>query len=217
MIKAIIFDLDGVLVDTAKFHFVAWKKLAKDLGTDISEAQNEQLKGVSRVDSLERIIEWGNLQISDQEKEAALISKNAHYLELCDQLSPEDLLPGVREFLTEIGEKGLHVAVGSASKNANLILRKLGISTFLDTLIDGNMTTKGKPDPQVFLMAAEQMHVEPWQAIVFEDAPKGVDAAKAGGFNSVGVGSYNVLGHANLVIPGFKDINLNTILKQFED
>jgi beta-phosphoglucomutase len=217
MIEAIIFDLDGVLVDTAKFHFIAWKKLAQDLGTDISHEQNEQLKGVSRVDSLDKILEWGNIQISDEEKEVALASKNTHYLELCDQLSPNDLLPGVKEFLVEIGEKGLKVGVGSASKNANLILRKLGISTFLDMLVDGTMTTKGKPDPQVFLMGAQQMHVEPWQTIVFEDAPKGVDAAKAGGFNSVGVGSYENLGHANLVIPGFKDISLQSILNHFED
>lgn len=217
MIKGVIFDLDGVLVDTAKFHFVAWKKLAQDLGSDISVEQNEKLKGVSRVDSLENILEWGGIEISDQEKEAALISKNAHYLELCGDLTSDDLLPGVKEFLAEIGEKRLKIGIGSASKNANLILRKLGISTFLDTLVDGTMTTKGKPDPQVFLMGAEQMQVEPWQTIVFEDAPKGVDAAKAGGFNSVGVGSYENLGHANLVIPGFKDISLQSILNHFED
>ena len=217
MIEAIIFDLDGVLVDTAKYHYIAWKKIANDLGSDLSEEQNEKLKGVSRVDSLNKILDWAGISISAEEKAELLRIKNAHYLELCDQLSPNDLLPGVKEFLVEIGEKGLKVGVGSASKNANMILRKLGISTFLDSLVDGTMTTKGKPDPEVFLLGAQQMHVPPWQTIVFEDAVSGIDAAKAGGFNTVGVGDYSVLGHANLIIPDFKNLTLETILNHFED
>jgi beta-phosphoglucomutase len=216
MIKGLLFDLDGVLVDTARFHFQAWKKLAQELGTDITIEQNEKLKGVSRVDSLNYILEWGNISLSETDKQAALIKKNAHYLSLCDNLTAKDCLPGVLNLLADAGEMGLELGVGSASKNALYILKKLQISTYLDCLIDGTKTTKGKPDPQVFLMGAQELRLDPWQIIVFEDAPKGVDAGLAGGFHVVGIGQEENLSRAHVVLPGFENTTLKDIVNQFE-
>ncbi|MBI1183182.1 beta-phosphoglucomutase [bacterium] len=213
--KALIFDLDGVLVDTARFHYIAWNDLAHDFGFEISEAENEQLKGVSRVDSLEQILLWGNISLSSEQKEQALIKKNEHYLSLCQQLTPSDCLPGVQQFLAEVAESGLRCAVGSASKNAALILKKLQLANFFDALVDGTMTTKGKPDPEVFTKAAERMHVQAWQTIVFEDAEKGIQAATKGGFNTVGIGSPHILKQAALVIDGFEKVSLGEVLNHF--
>lgn len=216
MIKGLIFDLDGVIVDTAKFHFVAWRKLANDLGFDLNQEQNELLKGVSRVDSLNQILEWGGVSLSDADKEKALVSKNTHYLELCDGLSSNDCLPGVIEILADAAEQGLQLALGSASKNAKLILRKLQIISAFDTIVDGTMTGKGKPDPEVFLKGAASMGLEPWQVIVFEDAEKGIEAARNGGFFSVGIGDKKVLNKANMVIEGFEGFHINTIISEIK-
>lgn len=216
MIKGLIFDLDGVIVDTAKFHFIAWKQLANELGFDLTQDQNEMLKGVSRVDSLNQILSWGDVSLSDSEKEKALIKKNNHYLELCDGLSSGDCLPGVIEILAEAAEMGIKLALGSASKNAKLILRKLQIISAFDIIVDGTMTGKGKPDPQVFLKGAEALELEPWQVIVFEDAEKGIEAAINGGFFSVGIGDKAVLGKANMVLDGFEGFHIKTIISEIK-
>jgi len=216
MIRGIIFDLDGVLVDTARFHFTAWKKLAAEFGITLGPQHNEQLKGVSRAGSLRQILEWGNVTISDLEFENALARKNAHYLQLCEQLGPDDCLPGVIETLTECAEKDLKLAVGSASRNAKFILRKLRIISAFDEVIDGTMTEKGKPDPEVFLRAANSLGFEPWEMVVFEDAQKGIEAAINGGFFTVGVGDSEVLGLANKVIQGFEELHIDQIITSLE-
>jgi len=216
MIKGLIFDLDGVIVDTAKFHFTAWRELANELGFDLSQEQNELLKGVSRVDSLNQILSWGGVSLSDSEKDKALIKKNNRYLDLCEGLSSADCLPGVIEILAEAAEMDIKLALGSASKNAKLILRKLQIISAFDIIVDGTMTGKGKPDPEVFLKGAEALELEPWQIIVFEDAEKGIEAARNGGFFSVGVGDKEVLGKANMVIKGFEGFHIKTIISDIK-
>lgn len=213
-IKACLFDLDGVIVDTARYHYQAWRKLANSLGFDFTESQNEQLKGVSRLQSLNLILEIGGLSLSEEEKNRLADQKNSWYLELIDLMTPEEILPGVSDFLDDLINNGLLIGLGSASKNAKRILDHVGLSTKFSVIVDGNATTKGKPDPEVFLLGAEALGVNPSDCVVFEDAPKGVDAALVGGFFVVGVGSEHSLGHAHLVIQNFQDLN-HRFLEQF--
>lgn len=213
-IAACIFDLDGVIVDTAKFHFLAWRRLANELGFDFTEAQNEKLKGVSRIQSLELILEWGGVSLDEPAKVALAEQKNDWYRDYILQMEPGDVLEGVEDFLAEIRSQGVKIGLGSASKNAETILKRVGLTDVFEVVIDGNRHTKSKPDPEVFLTAAAALGVAPEHAIVFEDAEKGVDAALAGGFYAVGVGSPEVLGHAHEVIPGFAGLHFKTILER---
>jgi beta-phosphoglucomutase len=208
MIKACIFDLDGVIVDTAKYHFVAWKKLANELGFDFDEAFNEKLKGVSRIESLNLILAKGGIVLSPEEKELWAARKNDWYLEYIAQMTADEILPGVLAFLQACRQKGYKVALGSASKNAPTILERIGLLEYFDVIIDGNKTTRSKPDPEVFLLGAQALHCEPGECVVFEDAEKGVEAALAGGFFAVGIGTKEQLPEAQLVIPGFEGIDL---------
>jgi beta-phosphoglucomutase len=203
VIKAFIFDLDGVIVDTAKYHFKAWRRLANALGFDFDEKKNEELKGVSRMESLDRILSWGGVAISEDEKITRAAQKNDWYREYIQHMDPEEILEGVMPFLNACKSAGLKMAIGSASKNTPTILDRINLSEYFDAVIDGNKIDRSKPDPQVFLMGAEAMGVHPSETIVFEDAVSGVDAALAGGFRAVGIGSEDVLGHAHLVIPNF--------------
>ena len=188
MIKGFLFDLDGVIVDTAVFHFQAWRRLAQKLGGDFTEEQNEQLKGVSRVDSLKKIIEWTGASVSDEEFQTLMIEKNEWYLELVQGLGPQDALPGALNFLQTAYDQGIKIALGSASKNAPMILEKLGITPLFTAIIDGNNVVNGKPHPEVFLKGAEALGLEPSECVVFEDSIAGVQAAKTGGMSSVGIG-----------------------------
>ena len=174
MIKACIFDLDGVLVDTAKYHYRAWRRLANELGFDFTEAQNEQLKGVSRMQSLDLILNWGVIDKTTREKQALAAQKNAWYVEFIARMTPAEVLDGVTAFLDELKSRGIKTALGSASKNAPAILKQTELARHFDAVIDGNKTTKSKPDPQVFLLGAEALGVAPSGAIVFEDAAKGI-------------------------------------------
>ena len=207
-IKACIFDLDGVIVDTAKYHYLAWKRLAADLGFEFKPEHNERLKGVSRVRSLEILLEVGGLSFSNEEKEIMATLKNEWYLEFIHKMAPDEILPGVLRFLTELRQAGVKVALGSASKNAPLILQQLKINQYFDAMIDGNKVSKAKPDPEVFLKAADELGVDPTDCVVFEDAEAGVDAALSGNMRCVGVGSTIVLNKATLVISGFESFNL---------
>ena len=213
-IKACIFDLDGVIVDTAKYHFKAWRRLANELGFDFTEEENEQLKGVSRVESLNLILKWGRKSENDEEVKTAMADKkNAWYLEYIERMTSDEILPGAETFLREVKSKGIKVVLGSASKNSKLILERIGIIGLFDVIVDGNSTTKSKPDPEVFLMGAEAVGASPKECIVFEDAEKGIEAALNGGFYTVGVGSPDVLDEAHIVIPSFEYIEYGEVLE----
>jgi len=213
MIKACIFDLDGVIVDTARYHFVAWKKLANALGFDFDEAFNEKLKGVSRVESLNLILEKGGVALTEAEKEDWAARKNEWYLEYIERMTADEILPGVLSFLSYCRETGLKIALGSASKNATTILERIGLLDYFDTIIDGNSTNRSKPDPEVFLLGAKDLELVPKDCIVFEDAEKGIEAALAGGFFAVGVGQREQLPMAHVVIPGFDNLDFAQLIQ----
>ncbi|HHS95094.1 MAG TPA: beta-phosphoglucomutase [Phaeodactylibacter sp.] len=213
-ISLCIFDLDGVIVDTAKYHFLAWRNLAKGFGYDLTEEQNEKLKGVSRIDSLDLILSWAGIEKSGEEKKLLAAKKNDEYLLLIKNITHRDLLPGVHEFLRQLISLGVKTGLGSASKNAKVILEQLGVSNLFDVIVDGNMTTKGKPNPEVFIMGAAMCLVPPNRTVVFEDAAKGVEAAKAGGMYAVGVGNESDLGEADLVIEGFEGFTYQSLIKK---
>ena len=211
-IRAFLFDLDGVIVDTAVFHYQAWKKLCNTLGFDIDEEFNETLKGISRMDSLEAILKHGNVSLSQEEKEKYAKIKNDWYLELVYKMTENDILPGVKNFLEESRALGIKIALGSASKNASLILEKTGILPLFDELVDGNHVSKSKPDPEVFLKGAVVLGVENEECIVFEDAFAGVQAAKAANMIAIGIGKKEVLYNADFVIAGLHEMSPNDIL-----
>jgi beta-phosphoglucomutase len=212
-IKGLIFDLDGVIVDTAKYHFLAWSALANELGIPFNEQDNERLKGVSRMASFEIILELGNRTMSDTEKEACCQKKNDLYVSYIQKLKTEELLPGVREFLTDARADGYKIALGSASKNAPLILERLGITDLFDAIIDGTMVDKAKPNPEVFLRGAQAMGVEPENCVVFEDAVAGIQAAHNGGMLAIGIGSPDILTEAEKVVPGFQNVKARSLLE----
>lgn len=187
--KAFIFDLDGVIVDTAKYHFIAWKRIGEKVGFTLTHEQNESLKGVSRVESLDRILAWAKEELTQEEKERLLIEKNEDYLAQIDDMGQEEILPGVLSLLQYAKENNIPVALGSASKNATAILQKLGITSYFDALVDGNHVTKSKPDPEVFLKGAEILQQDPKNCIVFEDAAAGIQAAKTAGMTTIGMGT----------------------------
>ncbi len=211
--KACIFDLDGVIVDTAIYHFKAWKRLANKLDFDFTEEENEKLKGISRVRSLELILEWGGVQKTEAERLELATLKNDWYVEMINQMQAGEILPGVKEFLLSIQKAGYKTALGSASKNAAIILKKVRLLDFFDVLVDGNQVSASKPDPEVFLKGAEVLGIEPVNCVVFEDAIAGVEAAKAGGMKVVGIGSADVLKGADLVIAGLHEMNLEKLEK----
>ncbi|WP_053404342.1 beta-phosphoglucomutase [Persicobacter sp. CCB-QB2] len=210
-IKGCIFDLDGVVVDTAKYHYLAWKKLGAELGFDFTEQDNERLKGVSRMRSLDILLEIGGLTISQEEKEAAATKKNEWYLEFIHQMQPDEILPGVLDFFNQLKENNIKIALGSASKNAVLILDILKIKDYFDVIVDGNSVSKAKPDPEVFTQGAEKMGLTAAECVVFEDAEAGVEAAKNGGMRCVGIGEQDVLSLADVVVSGFTEFNIENL------
>ncbi|MGF1757739.1 beta-phosphoglucomutase [Photobacterium sagamiensis] len=210
-IKGVIFDLDGVLVDTAKFHYIAWKKIADDLQLDFNIEDNEKLKGVSRKKSLEIILDLNHKVISEEDKGKLLESKNNYYLELIKTLDESDVLPGVKNLISQIQAQGIRIALGSASKNAKVILTSTGIIHHFDQLVDGNMVSKAKPDPEVFITAAKLLNLEPQNCVVFEDAEAGVEAALAAEMRVIGVGDKVVLCKATRVAADLCDFNINSL------
>jgi beta-phosphoglucomutase len=211
IIKACIFDLDGVLVDTARYHFLAWKNLADRLGFEFTESDNERLKGVSRMASLEILLEIGKIAPTDLEKLEYAAEKNELYLGYIEKMKPEDILPGVREFLAELKKSGILIGLGSVSKNARAILTKTAITDFFDAIVDGNIITHAKPDPEVFLTGAKMLNTPPPNCVVFEDAVAGVEAAHRAGMKCIGVGEPDILGEADKIIPGFENFNLKNL------
>ncbi len=210
-IKACLFDLDGVLVDTARYHFIAWQRLSESLDVPFTEHDNEQLKGVSRADSLAYILRKGMLHPDEETKLQWMDTKNKWYLELVNTMHPDELLPNVREFLAELKAAGILIGLGSSSKNAQMILDKTGITPFFDTVVDGRHTTYSKPHPEVFLLGASNLGVLPSETVVFEDASSGIDAALAGGFFAIGLGQPEILGKAHAVIPSLQTFSLQQL------
>jgi beta-phosphoglucomutase len=214
-IQACIFDLDGVIVDTAKFHYIAWKEMAAGLGFDFTEKENEWLKGVSRMRSLDILLEIGKITKSDEEKILLAARKNERYLEFVRQMTEEEILPGVSRFLDDLRSNGILIALGSASKNAPLILERIHLKEKFDIVVDGNSVSKAKPDPEVFLKCAELLKVEPEECLIFEDAQAGIDAALNGGMKVIGVGSPDDLSWADHFIPGFKKLDFELLSKWY--
>lgn len=201
--RAAIFDLDGVIVDTAKYHYLAWKRLATELGFEFTEIDNERLKGVSRVRSLDILLEVGGLTSFDDETKTGLAAKkNDWYVDYIKNMDVSEILPGAGEYLKLIWLRGVKTALGSASKNAPLILDRLGITPLFDVVVDGNKVSKAKPDPEVFLRAAEALDIPPASCIVFEDAEAGIEAAIRAGMGVIGVGNPSTLKEADMVIAG---------------
>lgn len=213
MKKGIIFDLDGVIVDTAKYHYLAWKKLANQLGFEFTEEQNELFKGVSRKRCLEILIEIGNVKASQEDFDRWMIEKNLDYLAYIEKMDASEILPDVPKILTLLKENAIPIALGSASKNALPILEKVGLAHFFDVIVDGNNVTKAKPDPEVFLMAAQKMNLSPSNCIVFEDAVAGIQAANAADMISIGIGEKEVLSQATFIFKDFTEISTDFMKK----
>lgn len=209
---ACLFDLDGVLVDTAVYHYKAWKQLANTLGFDFTEAQNEHLKGVNRMRSLEMILDWGGVKKTEQEKEELAAQKNEWYVAMINKMTAAEVLPGSVELLEDLRAKGIKVALGSASKNSSTILERTQLSHFFDAIVDGNVVSKSKPDPQVFVKGAEMLGMAVEDCVVFEDAQAGIDAAIAGHMKSVGVGDQENLKGADLYVRNLSQISVEEII-----
>ena len=214
-IQACLFDLDGVLVDTAKYHYIAWKELADELGFTFTEQDNERLKGVSRVASLNILLEIGGLTFSEAEKEKLAEKKNNRYVEYIKSMDSSEILPGALQFLKECREHGIKVALGSASKNAMMILNNTGLTPYFDAIIDGTHTSVAKPDPEVFLLGAKALETAPEHCVVFEDAEAGIEAAVRAGMVSVGIGSPDTLVAASVVVPSLQHMNVTRLRESF--
>lgn len=215
-IRACIFDLDGVITDTARHHFASWNKIAAKLGFELTEWHNEQLKGVSRTESLERILNWAGQQISNEEKKSMLELKNDYYLHGIQNLSATDVLPGIHSFLAELKRKSIKTAIGSSSKNARLILGKIGLGEAFEVISDGNSVARTKPHPDVFEHAAQLLNEDPAYCVVFEDAPSGVDAALAAGMRVVGVGDAKTLDKAHICLISLEGVSLQFLQNQLQ-
>jgi len=200
LIKACIFDLDGVIVDTARYHYLAWKRLAEELGVPFNEADNERLKGVSRMQSLDIILELGGITLSQYEKEKLANKKNTWFVDYVERMVPDEIYPGVKQLLQNLRAKGIKVGLASSSKNAQTVIQLLHIKNDFDAVVDGTMVTHSKPDPEIFLLAAQKLQVNPADCLVFEDAEAGVEAAIAAGMRCVGIGSPAQLSKANKVL-----------------
>jgi beta-phosphoglucomutase len=207
--KGFIFDLDGVIVDTAKYHYLAWKKLAKKLGFEFTHEQNELFKGVSRKRCLEILLEIGAIKATQEQFNRWMIEKNQDYLVYIEEMDASEILPDVPKVLNYLKDKNISIALGSASKNAKPILEKVNLLSYFDVIVDGNNVTKAKPDPEVFLMAAQQLGVPAENCIVFEDAVAGIRAANAAKMISIGIGDARVLSEAKFNFSDFMQIELS--------
>lgn len=211
--KGFIFDLDGVIVDTAKYHYLAWKKLAESIGVNFTERENEQLKGVSRVKSLEKILEWGNKSISEDDFMKLMAIKNDDYLTYINKMDKQEILPDLERVLNLLIQNNQGIALGSASKNAKTILKKVSLIHNFDAIVDGNDVVKGKPNPEVFLKAAKDLKMKPNQCIVFEDSVAGIQAANAADMISIGIGEAEILHEADFVFKDFTEMENSFLIE----
>ena len=215
-LEACLFDLDGVIVDTAKYHFIAWRQIADELGFAFSERDNERLKGVSRQRSLDILLEIGGLALDEESKARLAEKKNGLYLDDIRKMPPAEILPGAEGFLWECKAAGLKTALATASRNSALILDLLRIRSLFDVVVDGNKVKRTKPDPEVFLLCAQELAVEPERCVVFEDAEAGIEAARSAGMISVGIGDPAILKRANMVAPGLASLTVEMMLAAFD-
>jgi beta-phosphoglucomutase len=218
-LEAFIFDLDGVITDTAEYHFLAWGGLAKELNLPFTREFNEELKGVSRMDSLEKILHHGGRgnDFSEEEKISLTDKKNVHYLELIQKITPKDILPEIESFIAEIKERGLKLGLASASKNAFTVLQALGLKEQFDVIVDAKTVKNGKPHPEVFLTAAEMLGVEPTNCIGVEDAIGGVDAIKRANMFAVAIGPKEAFTNADVVYESTAELSFDFILKKYNN
>lgn len=213
-ISGILLDLDGVITETSELHYRAWKELAAEIGIEIDGAFNEQLKGISRMQSLERILCFGGKEgyFSDGEKRALAEHKNARYVELLKSISPGDVLPGIRVFLADAREAGIRLALASASRNAPHILGALGLAAAFDYVADAGKVARSKPHPDIFLAAAAGIAQPPASCVGIEDAAAGIEAIHAAGMRAVGIGSAEHLDAADLLLPDTSALGLGKVL-----
>jgi len=214
IIRGFVFDLDGVLVDTAVHHFQSWKKTLRELGAELTDNDDHHTRGAGRMESLEYLLDKYQIELTEDEKQFWATKKNNTYLEAIDSITPNDLLPGAMLFLEESRKLGLMLGLGSASKNAKSVLEKLGIADRFDVIIDGNEAKASKPDPEVFRKACEGLNLSPYEVVVFEDAAKGVQAAITAGCKTVGIGDLSTLSAAQIVVPGLAHISPSQIIEQ---
>lgn len=212
MIGGLLFDLDGVLVDTAKYHYLAWKQIADMLKIPFSEKENERLKGISREESFEILLSLNNCQLSPQEKEVYCEKKNKLYKAYLEQLQAEEVLPGVRSFLQEASMNGYRIGLGSASKNSLYILEKLNLLPWFHVIIDGTKVTQAKPNPEVFQRGAKALGLPSNECLVFEDSEAGIEAAHRAGMKAVGIGSREKLPEADMILRGFQGTSLKEVI-----
>jgi beta-phosphoglucomutase len=212
-IKAVIFDLDGVIVSTDSYHFRAWEKLADEENIFFDEVINRQLRGVSRMESLEIVLERSKTVYSREKKQLLAERKNRYYKEMIQELTPDDILDGVSEFLAELKKENIKIAIGSSSKNSPLILSKIGLDRYFDATVDGNDIKNSKPDPEVFITAAKRLKIEPEYCVVIEDAEAGIEAAIAAGMKVIGVGSASDSTKATLTAENFSKLSIKDIMR----
>ncbi|MHA6603768.1 beta-phosphoglucomutase [Aerococcus urinae] len=217
VIKGILFDLDGVITDTAEFHYQAWKQLAKELNIIINRNFNEKLKGISRMESLNKILEYGNRydDFTNDEKLKLTDKKNEHYIELIKTISSKDLLPGIKTLLKDSHAENIKMSIASASKNAPFILKQLGIEKYFDAIVDPSSLQKGKPDPEIFLKATSLLGLKTTEVVGIEDSIAGVDSINNANIFSIGVGDKRDLKEADIVVPNTENLSLNVIKKEF--
>lgn len=208
--KAFVFDLDGVICSTDELHYLSWKALADREGIPFDRTMGNRMRGVARMECLEMILEKTDRSYTEEEKKEMADFKNRHYVTLLDKLTEKDLSPEVRSTLSELKKRGYQIAIGSSSKNTPILLRKFGIYDWFDAIVDGNMITHSKPHPEVFLKAAELLHLNPNECFVVEDATAGIDAAKAGGFTAIGISDASHYEKTDYKINTFSDL-LNII------
>ena len=209
--KGFIFDLDGVIVDTAKYHYLAWKKLANELGFEFTEEQNEMFKGVSRKRCLEILLDIGNKEATQEQFDTWMVEKNIDYLAYIDKMDESEILPKVKKVLKYLKKKDQPIALGSASKNAQPILEKVGLLSYFESIVDGNSVTKAKPDPEVFLIAAKDLKMKPEDCIVFEDSVAGIQAANIANMISIGIGDDKILHEADYNFKDFTEMDKDFI------
>lgn len=210
-IKAVIFDLDGVITDTARYHYHAWKLLADELGIYFDELINERLKGIDRMASLEVILERADKVYSDEQKKEFAAKKNGYYLISIEEVTKSDILGDIENILIRLGKEGYKIALGSASKNANQIIEKLGLKDYFDAVVDSAKIAKGKPDPEIFVTAAQMLSVPCGQCVVLEDSAAGITSAKKAGMIAIGIGSIDQLYEADIIVPSVDDLTFEII------